>query len=91
MRDGVWDRVSRSIRKTNHNNPISRLFGASHRHLSPKIPQRNLKDSSSWRIRVTGCNPAQRLMAPPADFTVMPRPFVICWRPHPTPAHYPDR
>ena len=34
MRDGVWDRVSRSARKTNHNNSTSRLFGASKGHLT---------------------------------------------------------
>ena len=34
MRDRVWDRVSRSVRKTDHNNSMSRLFGA--RGTSPR-------------------------------------------------------
>ena len=55
MRDGVWDRVSRSVRKTNHNNSISRLFGASHRHLTTfrsGLGLRSIRSQRSNRYRL---------------------------------------
>ena len=64
LRDGVWDPVSCSIRKTTHNSSISRLFGASSWHLTTFRSRLGLRSIRSQRTCWHSASPT-RLLTPP--------------------------